>query len=105
MATALADIHFKVDRGIKVESEEVLKKIGISFSDLFNMTLRRVVYERRIPFDTRVDQVMPPVSMQVDTKADMEARLLKSIKSDTGERHSIEQVKDAIVRKREALAT
>lgn len=54
MATSYADIHVKVDPTIKQESEKVLNKIGISMSDLINMTLRRVIYENDIPFNTSV---------------------------------------------------
>ena len=55
MATTQASIHVKVDPEIKTKSEYILNKIGISMSDLINMTLRRVIHERRLPFDTTVD--------------------------------------------------
>ena len=103
MATTLADIHVKVDRNIKTESEEVLRKIGISFSDLFNMTLRRVIYERRIPFDTRVSRTDLPENMRVESRADLEALLEKSIKNDTGERYNIDQIQSAILHRKEEL--
>ncbi|MBR5408547.1 type II toxin-antitoxin system RelB/DinJ family antitoxin [Candidatus Saccharibacteria bacterium] len=59
MATAQADIHVKVDQNIKSESENILGQIGISMSDLINMTLRRVIREKRIPFDTSIAEKTP----------------------------------------------
>lgn len=75
MATAQADIHIKVDPTIKTKSEAILDKIGISMSDLINMTLRRVIYEQRIPFDTRVADQLAPDSLQVSSAADFARRL------------------------------
>lgn len=75
MATAQADIHIKVDPNIKTKSEVILNKIGISMSDLINMTLRRVIYEQRIPFDTRVADQLTPDSLQVSSSADFVKRL------------------------------
>lgn len=77
MAIAQADIHVKVDKEIKNQSEYILGQIGISMSDLVNMTLRRVIYEKRIPFDTRIIDTEVPESVRVDSKeellADVEA--------------------------------
>ncbi len=71
MANVLADVHVKVDKKVKNESEEVLKKIGISLSDLVNMTLRRVIYERRIPFDTKITEDELPANMRIETKKEL----------------------------------
>lgn len=75
MATAQADIHIKVDPTIKTKSEVILNKIGISMSDLINMTLRRVIYEQRIPFDTRVADQLAPDNLHFSSPSDFAKRL------------------------------
>lgn len=92
MATAMADIHVKVDREIKNESEEVLKQIGISFSDLINMTLRRVIYERRIPFSTKVGVEGAPEHLRINSREELEALLTKTIEEDDGTRLTVDEV-------------
>ena len=79
MAVALADIHVKVDPDIKTQSETVLNRIGISMSDLVNMTLRRVVYERDIPFETRVPEAALPEAMRIKSEAELVDFLNKRI--------------------------
>ena len=97
MAEALADIHVRVNKNIKTESEAVLNQIGISFSDLFNMTLRRVVYERRIPFSTDVSNATLPANMRIDTEAEFKQYLERSIKEDDGTRFTIDEIRESIL--------
>ena len=75
MATTYADIHVKVNKDIKEESEEILGAIGISMSDLINMTLRRVVYERQIPFNTRIERNEAPAELKVNTREELDELL------------------------------
>ena len=79
MATKYADIHVKVDSEVKEESEKILAQIGISMSDLINMTLRRVNYVRDIPFNTSVGL---PREMIVETKEDLERILDEAANTD-----------------------
>ena len=51
MALATADIHVKIDPKVKKDSEKILKEIGISMSDLINITLRKVIREKRVDMD------------------------------------------------------
>lgn len=71
MTTTYADIHVKVNKEVKEESEKILNLIGISMSDLINMTLRRVVYERRIPFDTRIERDEVPEDLKISTREEL----------------------------------
>lgn len=96
MVNTMADVHVKVNKDIKVESEKVLKQIGISLSDLVNMTLRRVVYERRIPFDTRIESREMPENLTIETKEQLEALVKKSIENDTGKYYGIDEIKERI---------
>lgn len=92
MATIMADVHVKVDKNIKQESEAVLNKIGISLSDLVNMTLRRVVYERRIPFDTTIEAKELPENMQIETKEQLIKYIKNSLDKDDGTRYSLDEI-------------
>lgn len=76
MASTYADLHIKVNPEIKTESEKILDQIGISMTDLVNMTLRRLIRERQIPFSTRVEEDIPE-SLRVDTKEQLLERLDK----------------------------
>ena len=75
MVTTYADIHVKVNKKVKEESEEILSSIGISMSDLINMTLRRVVYERQIPFNTRIERGEVPAELKVNTREELDELL------------------------------
>jgi addiction module RelB/DinJ family antitoxin len=49
--TRSSGMHIRVDPDIKAGVEPILDKIGLSFSDVFNLTLRQIYLKRRIPFD------------------------------------------------------
>jgi addiction module RelB/DinJ family antitoxin len=49
--TRSSGMHIRVDPDIKASVEPILDKIGLSFSDVFNLTLRQIYLKRRIPFD------------------------------------------------------
>lgn len=95
MSAAQADIHVKVDPKVKAESEIVLKQIGISISDLINMTLRCVIRERRIPFDTQVKTSDLPRCMNIRTEAELEEYLLDAMEYNEQhpETYTIEEVR------------
>jgi addiction module RelB/DinJ family antitoxin len=44
-------MQIRVDPEIKAEVEPILSAIGLSFSDVFNLTLRQIYLKRKIPFD------------------------------------------------------
>ena len=100
MASTMADVHVKVDRDIKMESEAVLKKIGISLSDLVNMTLRRVVYEHRIPFDTKITHNTLPENMSIANREELINYLKKGLDNDDGTRYSTEEFQNHLSEKR-----
>lgn len=66
MALATADIHIKVEPEIKTSSEKVLKEIGISMSDLINMTLRKLIRDKTVPFDITAEAA--PENLRINTK-------------------------------------
>ena len=97
---AIANIHVKVNSDIKAETEEVLDKIGISMSDLFNMTMRRVIIERRIPFDTTVPDVEMPAEMSVDSIDEWKKLIAERIESDDGKRYTAKDLREMLEEKK-----
>jgi len=49
--TRSSGMHIRVDPEIKASVEPILAAIGLSFSDVFNLTLRQIYLKRRIPFE------------------------------------------------------
>ena len=79
MATAMADIHVKVNPEVKKASQELFDQIGISMSDAINMMLKRSILERRIPFDTFIPGENAPECMSISSKEELEAFLDKAL--------------------------
>jgi addiction module RelB/DinJ family antitoxin len=44
-------MHIRVNPEIKASVEPILAAIGLTFSDVFNLTLRQIYLKRRIPFE------------------------------------------------------
>jgi len=49
--TRSSGMHIRVNPEIKASVEPILAAIGLSFDDVFNLTLRQIYLKRRIPFD------------------------------------------------------
>ena len=49
--TRSSGMHIRVNPKLKAEVEPILKTIGLSFSDVFNLTLRQIYLKRKIPFE------------------------------------------------------
>jgi addiction module RelB/DinJ family antitoxin len=49
--TRSSGMHIRVNPEVKASAEPILEAIGLSFSDVFNLTLRQIALKRRIPFD------------------------------------------------------
>lgn len=66
--TATSSIHVRVNDDIKQQSETILSEIGLSMSDLVNMTLRQLIRCRALPFEAKVDESQLPVCMRINSK-------------------------------------
>jgi addiction module RelB/DinJ family antitoxin len=44
-------MHIRVNPEIKAGVEPILSAIGLSFSDVFNLTLNQIYLKRKIPFE------------------------------------------------------
>ena len=51
----MAQISLRIDDDVKVNAEKVCKDIGMSISTAVNIYLKRLVSERRIPFEVSAD--------------------------------------------------
>jgi len=49
--TRSSGMHIRVNPEIKASVEPILASIGLSFSDVFNLTLRQIYLKRKIPFE------------------------------------------------------
>ena len=49
--TRSSGMHIRVNPELKASVEPILAAIGLSFSDVFNLTLNQIYLKRRIPFE------------------------------------------------------
>ena len=55
--TRSSGMHIRVNPEIKASVEPILAAIGLSFSDVFNLTLRQIYLKRKIPFELSAIQL------------------------------------------------
>jgi len=55
--TRSSGMHIRVNPEIKASVEPILAAIGLSFSDVFNLTLRQIYLKRKIPFELSSTQL------------------------------------------------
>jgi len=49
--TRSSGMHIRVNPELKASVEPILAAIGLSFSDVFNLTLNQIYLKRKIPFE------------------------------------------------------
>ena len=49
--TRSSGMHIRVNPELKTKVEPILAAIGLSFSDVFNLTLTQIYLKRKIPFE------------------------------------------------------
>ena len=52
----MAVLQVRVDDELKNQASEILDAIGVDLSTAVRMFLKKVIIERGIPFDTRIDE-------------------------------------------------
>ncbi|MCL2548005.1 MAG: type II toxin-antitoxin system RelB/DinJ family antitoxin [Symbiobacteriaceae bacterium] len=55
--TRSSGMHIRVNPEIKASVEPILAAIGLSFSDVFNLTLNQIYLKRKIPFELSAIQL------------------------------------------------
>lgn len=48
-------INFRIDENTKKQLEEICNELGITMSTAFNMFVKKVIREKRIPFEVSID--------------------------------------------------
>ena len=48
-------INFRIDENTKKQMEQICNELGITMSTAFNMFAKKVIREKRIPFDVSID--------------------------------------------------
>jgi addiction module RelB/DinJ family antitoxin len=70
--TRSSGMHIRVNPEVKSQVEPILAAIGLSFSDVFNLTLRQIYLKRKIPFELSSEQLT-----ENGYTAEFEAELLR----------------------------
>ena len=73
--TRSSGMHIRVNPEIKASVEPILAAIGLSFSDVFNLTLNQIYLKRKIPFELSAIQLT-----ENGYTPDFEAELLSASK-------------------------
>jgi len=55
--TRSSGMHIRVNPEVKKSVEPILAAIGLSFSDVFNLTLRQIYLKRKLPFELSSTQL------------------------------------------------
>ncbi len=55
--TRSSGMHIRVNPDIKAKVEPILASIGLSFSDVFNLTLNQIYLKRKLPFELSAIQL------------------------------------------------
>ena len=55
--TRVSSMRIKVNPDIKTKAKPILKAIGLSFSDVFNLTLNQICLKRKLPFEITAEQL------------------------------------------------
>ena len=56
-STRSSGMHIRVNPEIKAKAEPIPSAIGLSFSDVFNLTLNQICLKRKIPFELSSTQL------------------------------------------------
>ena len=67
MAQAL--INFRIDENSKKQMEEICNELGITMSTAFNIFVKKVIREKRIPFDVSIDPFYSESNMKALTES------------------------------------
>lgn len=51
----MVNVSFKLDADVKRNMEQVCSELGLSISEAFTIFAKKVVWEKRIPFEVSID--------------------------------------------------
>ena len=65
-------VRARIDQATKDEAAAILGTIGLTVSDAFRMMMRRIVAERRLPFDPLVPNATTIAAIEAARRGDLE---------------------------------
>ena len=57
-------INFRIDENTKKQMEQICNELGITLSTAFNIFAKKMIREKRIPFDVSIDPFYSESNMQ-----------------------------------------
>ena len=65
-------VRARIDQATKDEAAAILDAIGLTVSDAFRMMMRRIVAERRLPFDPLVPNATTIAAIEAARRGELE---------------------------------
>ena len=65
-------VRARIDQATKDEAAAILDTIGLTVSDAFRMMMRRIVAERRLPFDPLVPNATTIAAIEAARRGELE---------------------------------
>ena len=91
-------VYARIDTDLKENAESILAKLGISPSGAIQMLYSQIILTRGIPFELRLP-VKTPVAIGSMTRSQLDAELLKGVKSIQSEKTYTADEVDAELKK------
>ena len=66
-------VRARIDQATKDEASAILDAVGLTVSDAFRMMMRRIVAERRLPFDPLVPNATTIAAIKAARRGELEA--------------------------------
>lgn len=76
-----ASVFTRVDPEIKVQAESVLNELGISMATAMEIYLRQIAFQRKIPFEIKLQESNTPTSYGSLSDEEFNELIGKSLKS------------------------
>ena len=66
-------VRARIDQATKDEASAILDAVGLTVSDAFRMMMRRIVAERRLPFDPLVPNATTIAAIKAARRGELES--------------------------------
>ena len=66
-------VRARIDQATKDEASAILDAVGLTVSDAFRMMMRRIVAERRLPFDPLVPSAATIAAIKAARRGELES--------------------------------
>lgn len=93
-------VYTRIDSTLKENAEHILGQLGISPSSAIQMLYSQIVLQNGMPFELRLPNRKPPISLGRLSKEELDAELQKGIDSLKNERSYTKEEVDAFFREK-----